>query len=100
MGTVTSRPVLVLFHLPATIVPPVAATVPVVKAAGTVWSIVIVVLLAVPVVALPAASVNIAVRVTTPASAKPVKASSWAAVMDTVLFSFIADIVAASPRLA
>ena len=68
--------------------------------AGTVWSIVIVVLLKVPVVALPAASVNMAVRVTTPASANPVKASSWAAVMDTVLFSFIADIVAASPRLA
>ena len=76
MGTVTSRPVLVLFHLLATTVPPVAATVPVVKAEGTVWSIVIVVLLAVPVAALPAASVYIAVRVTTPASANPVKASS------------------------
>ena len=45
MGTVTSRPVLVLFHLLATTVPPVAATVPVVKAEGTVWSIVIVVVL-------------------------------------------------------
>ena len=89
-----------LFHLLATTVPPVAAALPVVKAAGTVWSIVIVVLLKVPVAAFPAASVNIAVKVTTPASAKPVKASSWAAVMDTVLFSFIADIVAASPRLA
>ena len=100
MGTVTSRPVLVLFHLPAATVPPVVIALPVVKAAGTVWSIVIVVLLAVPVAAFPAASVNIAVKVTTPASAKPVKASSWAAVMDTVLFSFIADIVAASPRLA
>ena len=95
-------PALVLY----TTSPKVIAMVPLLAAraaaeiVGTVWSIVIVVLLKVPVAAFPAASVNIAVKVTTPASAKPVKASSWAAVMDTVLFSFIADIVAASPRLA
>ena len=100
MGTVTFNPVFVLFHLPATTVPPVVTTVPAVKAVGTVWSIVIVVLLPVPVAAFPAASVNIAVRVTTPASANPFKASSWAAVMDTVLVVFIADMVAGEPRLA
>ena len=38
MGTVTSRPVLVLFHLPAATVPPVVATVPVVTAVGAVLS--------------------------------------------------------------
>ena len=40
MGTVTSRPVLVLFHLLATTVPPVAATLPVVKAVGALVSII------------------------------------------------------------
>ena len=38
MGTVTSRPVLVLFHLPAATVPPVVTALPVVKAAGAVLS--------------------------------------------------------------
>ena len=68
-------------------------------AVGAVWSIVIVELLAVPVVEFPAASVNIAVRVATPASANPVNASNWDAVMDTVLVVFTSDIVAASPKL-
>ena len=42
-------------------------------------------LLAVPIVAFPATSVNIAVRITTPESVNPVKASNWVEVIDTVL---------------
>ena len=40
MGTVTFRPVLVLFHLLATTVPPVVTALPVVKVVGTVVSII------------------------------------------------------------
>ena len=56
-------------------------------------------LLAVPIVAFPAASVNIAVSITTPASVNPFKASNSVEVIDTVLVVSISDMVTDAPKL-
>ena len=63
IGTVISMPVLVGFHWPATTVPPVVITAPTVNGEGSVSSKVMAVALCVPVVALAALSVMMAVKV-------------------------------------
>ena len=88
-STVISMPVLVGFHWPATTVPPVVITAPTVNGEGSVSSKVMAVALCVPVVALAALSVMMAVKeITSRLANPPLRASKVAALKLRVLLAF------------